>query len=101
MTQIGVGVVERDGGVGGEVFEQAEVLLGVGILLEALNAEHAEHALLRDERQIDHRCGRLRGGAVFESTCRDARSTGMYCEDSVATSLIRIGWRWSMHQTAN
>ena len=66
MSMVGVGVVERDGGVGGEIFEQAEVLLGIGVLLEALNAEHAEHTILRDERQVDHRGGRLRGAAVFE-----------------------------------
>ena len=30
------------------------MLLGVGVLLEALDAEHAEHALLRDQRQVDH-----------------------------------------------
>ena len=63
---IGAGVVERDGGVGGEVFEQAEVLLGVGVFLEALHAEHAQNTVLRDERQVDHRCGRLCGAAVFE-----------------------------------
>ena len=63
---VSVGVVESDGGVGGQVFKQAEVLLGVGVLLEALNAEHAQHALLGNQRQIDHRGRRLRVAAVFE-----------------------------------
>ena len=35
--EIGVGIVQRDGGVGGEIFEQGEMLLCVCIFLEALN----------------------------------------------------------------
>src|SRR6185503_5165367 len=46
------------------------MLLSVGILLEALNAEHAKHPLLRDQRQIDHGRRRLRLGAISESTAR-------------------------------
>ncbi len=91
--QVGVGVVERDGGVGGEVFEQAEVLLGVGVLLEALNAEHAEHALLRDEREIDHGGRRLRAGCRLRAHRRCARSLGCTSRIRSSTSLIRIGWR--------
>ena len=68
--QVCVRIVERDGGVGGEVFKQAKMLLGVGILFEALNAEHAENTFLRDERQIDHRSGRLRHAAVDECPAR-------------------------------
>ena len=68
--QVGVRIVESDGGIRGEILEQADVLFRIGVLLEALNAEHAEHALLRDERQIDHRGRRLRCAAVFQSPAR-------------------------------
>ena len=98
---IGARVVQRDGGVGGQVFQQAKVLLGVSILLEALNAEHAQNALLRDEGQIDHRGGRLGHAAVFEFAHPHVGSWEMYFFDSVATSLIRTGLRLSIHQTAN
>ncbi len=64
--QIGVGIVERNGGVGRKVFKQAQMLLGIGILFEALDAEHTEHTLLRNQGQINHRRWRLRNAAVFE-----------------------------------
>jgi hypothetical protein len=32
--EIGVGVIERDGGIGSKIFEQAQVLLGIGIFLK-------------------------------------------------------------------
>ena len=76
------------------------MLLGVGILLEALNAEHAEHTVLRDQRQIDHRGGRLGGAAVFKRPARVLVGRNVL-RIFGRTSLIRIGWRWSMHQTAN
>jgi len=75
--EVGVGVIERNGGVGSEVLEQTEVLLGVGVLLEALNAEHAENPLLRDERKIDHRGRRLGYAAV------DERSSGVFVDRDI------------------
>jgi hypothetical protein len=41
--QVGVGIVERDRGVGREILKQAQVALGVSILFEALHGEHAQH----------------------------------------------------------
>ena len=35
--EIGVGIIESDGGIGSKIFKQAQVLLGIGILLEALH----------------------------------------------------------------
>ena len=63
---VGIGIVERDGRVGCKVFEQADILLGIGVLLETLDGDDTEHTLLRDERQINHRRRRVRGAAVFE-----------------------------------
>jgi hypothetical protein len=54
-----VGVVERDAGVGREVLQQVQVVLGVGVLLEALHRDHAQHAVLREQREVDQRLGRL------------------------------------------
>src|SRR5581483_1694875 len=42
------------------------MLLLISVLLKALDAEHAENTFLRDERQIDHRGGRLRQAAIFQ-----------------------------------
>lgn len=68
--QVRVRVVERDGGVGRQVFEQAQMPLRVRVLPETLDAEHAQNAFLRDKRQIDHRSRRLRNTAVFEHSAR-------------------------------
>ena len=97
---VGVRIVEGDGGVGGQVLEQAQMLFGVGVFLETLQAQNTQHPILRDQRQIDHRHGRLRGAAVFEFP-RAVIVGGNVFEYSASTSLIRIGWRWSMHHTAN
>ena len=99
MTTVGAGVVERDGGIGGKVFEQVEVLLGVGILLEALNAEHAKDAILRDERKVDHRGGRLGGAAVFEREIPVLVGRNIFLvfrRDVVDETGLRL----SIHQTA-
>ncbi len=68
--QVCARIVECDGGIRGEVFKQAKMLLGVRVLFEALNAEHSKYTFLRDQGQIDHRSGRLRHTAVDECPTR-------------------------------
>ena len=63
---VGGGVVERDGGVRRQALHHVQVVLGVGVLLEALDRDEAEHAVLGLERQVDDRLRRLRHRAVFE-----------------------------------
>ena len=72
---VGVGIVERDRGVGRKVFEQAQMLLGIGVLLEALNAKDAEDTILR-YRAEDRSWKQAAGpAAVFKTRrrCVDSR----------------------------
>ena len=61
-----VGVVERDGRVRRQALHHVEVMLGVGVLLEALDRDDAEHAVLGEQRQVDERLRLLRHRAVLE-----------------------------------
>ena len=63
---VGVGVVEGDGGVGGQALQDVQVMLGVRVLLEALDGDDAQDLVLGDEGEVDERLRRLRHGAVFE-----------------------------------
>ena len=59
------------------------MLLGVRILFEALNAEHSENTLLRDQRQVNHRSGRFRDAAV------DQRPAGVFIRGDVFRKFRR------------
>ena len=74
---VGVGVVERDGRVRRQALHHVQVMLGVGVLLEALDGDDAEHAVLGDERQVDQRLRLLRHRAVLERLARLRRSVLM------------------------
>ena len=63
---VGRGVVERHGGVRRQALHHVQVMVGVGVLLEALDGDEAEHPVLGLERQVDERLRRLRHRAVFE-----------------------------------
>ena len=55
QAPVGLGVVERDGRVGGQVPQDVEVVLVVDVLAEALRGDDADDLVLVDQRQVQDR----------------------------------------------